>query len=106
VLVTAEFAGAYTRVAVNVCVDVASPAAADVALSVVTTGIPTLGTAGVVVPATVVIVSATAFAETTESIPKPNEATATSATRLKVVFVDICFLSFSRDRESPDLGFG
>jgi hypothetical protein len=42
----------------------------------------------------------------TESIPKPNEATATSAMRLKVVFVDICFLSISRDREFPDLGFG
>jgi hypothetical protein len=37
--------------------------------------------------------------------PKPREATATSATRLKVVFVDICFLSISRDRESPALGF-
>jgi hypothetical protein len=33
---------------------------------------------------------------TTESIPKPNAATATSAMRLKVVFVDICFLSISR----------
>jgi hypothetical protein len=42
----------------------------------------------------------------TESIPNPNDATATSAMRLKVVFVDICFLSISRDRESPALGFG
>jgi hypothetical protein len=38
--------------------------------------------------------------------PKPREATATSATRLKVVFVDICFLSISRDQEFPALGFG
>jgi len=38
--------------------------------------------------------------------PKPREATATSATRLKVVFVDICFLSISRSEESPPLGFG
>jgi hypothetical protein len=38
--------------------------------------------------------------------PKPREATATSATRLKVVFVDICFLSISRDLEFPELGFG
>jgi hypothetical protein len=30
---------------------------------------------------------------TTESIPKPKAATATSAMRLKLVFVDICFLS-------------
>jgi hypothetical protein len=42
---------------------------------------------------------------TADSIPKPSEATATSATRLKVVFVDICFLSISRVREFPDLGF-
>jgi hypothetical protein len=38
--------------------------------------------------------------------PKPNDATATSAMRLKVVFVDICFLSISRVREFPKLGFG
>jgi hypothetical protein len=37
----------------------------------------------------------------TESIPKPNAATATSEIRLKVVFVDICFLSISRSREFP-----
>jgi hypothetical protein len=29
----------------------------------------------------------------TERTPRPNAATATSATRLNVVFVDICFLS-------------
>jgi hypothetical protein len=38
--------------------------------------------------------------------PKPKAATATSATRLKVVFVDICFLSISRSREFPPVGFG
>jgi hypothetical protein len=38
--------------------------------------------------------------------PKPKAATATSATRLKVVFVDICFLSISQDQEFPGLGFG
>jgi hypothetical protein len=42
----------------------------------------------------------------TESIPNPIDATATSATRLKVVFVDICFLSISQDQEFPELGFG
>jgi len=31
---------------------------------------------------------------TTDKRPKPNAATVTSATRLNVVFVDICFLSF------------
>jgi hypothetical protein len=47
-----------------------------------------------------------AFDGTTDSIPNPNAATATSAMRLKVVFVDICFLSISRVREFPELGFG
>ena len=42
----------------------------------------------------------------TESIPKPNAATATSAMRLKVVFVDICFLSISRLSDDPSVGFG
>jgi hypothetical protein len=41
----------------------------------------------------------------TESPPKPKAATATSATRLKVVFVDICFLSISRSREFLPFGF-
>jgi hypothetical protein len=45
-------------------------------------------------------------ATTTERPPKPKAATVTSAMRLKVVFVDICFLSISRVREFPDLGFG
>jgi hypothetical protein len=36
--------------------------------------------------------------------PKPKAATVTSAMRLKVVFVDICFLSISQDQEFPDLG--
>jgi hypothetical protein len=38
--------------------------------------------------------------------PKPNAATATSAMRLKVVFVDICFLSISRLSDDPSVGFG
>ena len=38
--------------------------------------------------------------------PKPKAATVTSAMRLKVVFVDICFLSISQDQEFPELGFG
>jgi len=32
--------------------------------------------------------------------------TATAATRLKVVFVDICFLSISQEQELPALGLG
>ena len=50
----------------------------------------------VAVPATTVIVGAefiTAFDGTELRTPIPNAATATSAMRLKFVFVDICFLS-------------
>jgi hypothetical protein len=55
----------------------------------------------------IVKLETSAFAGTTDvKTPKPNDATATSAMRLKVVFVDICFLSISRDREFPKLGFG
>ena len=36
--------------------------------------------------------------------PKPKAATVPSAMRLKVVFVDICFLSISRVREFLALG--
>jgi hypothetical protein len=38
--------------------------------------------------------------------PKPNAETATSAMRLRSVFVDICFLSISRSEEFPPVGFG
>jgi hypothetical protein len=44
--------------------------------------------------------------DTDVNTPKPKAATATSAMRLKVVFVDICFLSISRSREFPPVGFG
>jgi hypothetical protein len=37
--------------------------------------------------------------------PNPNADTATSAMRLRSVFVDICFLSISQDQEFPVLGF-
>lgn len=49
--------------------------------------------------------SAAVAGATEDKTPRPKAATATSATRLKVVFVDICFLSISRVREFPDLGF-
>jgi bisphosphoglycerate-independent phosphoglycerate mutase (AlkP superfamily) len=60
----------------------------------------------VTVIASTVVVLVAADEGTAESIPKPNAATATSATRLKVVFVDICFLSISQGQEFPGLGFG
>jgi hypothetical protein len=62
------------------------------------------------VPAAMLVGSSigpSAFAGATEvRTPKPREATATSAMRLKVVFVDICFLSISRSEEFPPVGFG
>jgi hypothetical protein len=45
-----------------------------------------------------------AEAGTVDKTPIPKAATATSAMRLIVVFVDICFLSISRVREFPVLG--
>ena len=42
--------------------------------------------------------------EIAETVPNPKAATATSAMRLKVVFVDICFLSISRTEEFPQFG--
>jgi hypothetical protein len=108
-LTRAELFGTVTNVAVKVAtVAAVSLTAAVSKTSGITTVEPTtaLPSAGVIVPRDVVYVNTAAFEGATDNIPKPNEATATSATRLKVVFVDICFLSFSRDRESPDLGFG
>jgi hypothetical protein len=46
-----------------------------------------------------------ADAGTVDKTPIPKAATATSAMRLIVVFVDIYFLSISRAREFPVLGF-
>jgi len=42
-----------------------------------------------------------AFEGATDNIPKPNAETATSAMRLRVVFVDICFLSIVDPRTFP-----
>ncbi len=47
-----------------------------------------------------------AVAGTVESRPNPIADTATSAMRLRSVFVDICFLSISRSEEFPPFGFG
>jgi hypothetical protein len=65
---------------------------------------PTTATLAVAVPRAHVVGFA-AFEGTDDKRPKPREATATSATRLKVVFVDICFLSISRSREFLPFGF-
>jgi hypothetical protein len=52
-----------------------------------------------------IIPSAALAGATDVRTPKPKAATVTSAMRLKVVFVDICFLSISRSREFPSFGF-
>jgi hypothetical protein len=63
--------------------------------------------AGPEVPAEIPVAVIAALAGATDvRTPRPKAATATSATRLKVVFVDICFLSISRSREFPPVGFG
>jgi len=100
-----EFAGTATKVAVNVATVIASDSA-TAALNGITTGVPTAGIVGVEVALVRVYAAASALDGAAESIPKPNAATATSAMRLKVVFVDICFLSISRSREFPPFGFG
>jgi len=66
---------------------------------------PTAAAVVVNVPIDIVPVAALAAGTAvTDKSPPINAATATSAMRLKVVFVDICFLSISRVREFPDLG--
>jgi hypothetical protein len=53
---------------------------------------------------TLKLLSAADAGVTEVKTPKPIAATATSAMRLKVVFVDICFLSISRTEEFPQFG--
>jgi hypothetical protein len=69
----------------------------------------TTPTAGVGIVPTVSVaardVLGVAVAGATEvKTPNPKAATVTSAMRLKVVFVDICFLSVSRTEEFPQFG--
>jgi hypothetical protein len=68
--------------------------------------LPTRPVPGVVIATAVTSDTAAEAGATEVRTPKPREATATSATRLKVVFVDICFLSISRSGEFPPVGFG
>jgi hypothetical protein len=100
-----EAAGAEITRAMTVIVSVPMAVPAG---SVNVTGIVLLcpGTNTLGVPTvTEVPARCTAVAGATEDkTPRPKAATATSATRLKVVFVDICFLSISRTEEFPQLG--
>jgi len=87
-----ELAGTATNVAVKVAT-VTAVEAATAAVNGTTTSVPTTGIAGVVAARVNVYSAAAALAGTTDNRPKPNADTATSATRLIDVFVDICFLS-------------
>jgi hypothetical protein len=63
-------------------------------------------TGAIVTDAIDVAFTSAAEAGTVESRPNPIADTATSAMRLRSVFVDICFLSISRSEEFPPFGFG
>jgi hypothetical protein len=71
----------------------------------VTCAVPTAADGIVPITTDVGVAEPAALAGATDDrTPIPKAATATSATRLKVVFVDICFLSISRSRESLPFG--
>jgi hypothetical protein len=114
----AEFAGVAPNTEVAVC-----PAAVEgadeilAATTVVSSAVPApdrlivIGivtdspTRAVGIVPTVMLEIVAALADATPvRTPNPNAATVTSAMRLKVVFVDICFLSISRSREFPSFG--
>jgi len=93
----------------EICADKSIPdvVAGTVSVIVVFDATPTRAIPGV--PAEIAVTEASpapAIAGTDESSPKLNADTATSAMRLRSVFVDICFLSISRSREFPPVGFG
>jgi len=102
-----EFVGAEVTRATTVTVSVPRVTPAG---SVKVTGtydiVPGTKPAGVAIEIAVGVASIAKAGATEVTTPNPNEATATSAMRLKVVFVDICFLSISRSREFPPVGFG
>jgi hypothetical protein len=106
---TVEAVGA-TSVATtfNVSASAPSSAVADATEAITVFVVPTLAVA--VEAATDGVeakFAAAADAGTTDRTPAPKAATATSAMRLKVVFVDICFLSISRELRTirvPALG--
>ena len=52
----------------------------------------------------VAVVGAAALEGAADNRPNPIADTATSAMRLRSVFVDICFLSFSRSSDDPNFG--
>jgi len=88
--------GAEVTLTANTTVSVAAVAAAKLTVTGTVTVSPVLadGTVPTTIDEMVLPVPAAAFAgAVAESNPNPNADTATSAMRLRVVFVDICFLS-------------
>jgi hypothetical protein len=106
-VVTLFVIGLETTVPVRVIVSDAADEIPETVKSTVAAFGETTELVAVAAPAAV-NVSETIAAEdgATDKRPKPIEATATSAMRLKVVFVDICFLSISQTQELPALGLG
>jgi hypothetical protein len=101
-----EVAGAEITFAATVIVSESTRSAANPTVTDVSVTAPARDAEGVPAVIDAAVRSDAAEAGATEvNTPKPNAATATSAMRLKVVFVDICFLSISRSREFPSFGF-
>jgi hypothetical protein len=97
-----EVAGAEITFAETIVVSPSTSAAAYPRVMVDVTAAPARATDGAPAVIDVAVLSLAAKADGIDvSTPRPKAATATSAMRLKVVFVDICFLSISRSREFP-----
>jgi hypothetical protein len=108
ILASTELAGALVKITAGLIFTVAVVEVLKNTLCTVSAAFaPATGALSVVVEIDVTypVTAVTADAGATElRTPRPKAATATSATRLKVVFVDICFLSISRTREFPSFG--
>jgi hypothetical protein len=89
--------GIAVPVSTGVTVTVSAVVAAELIVAVIVnvTAVPTAPVASAE-SVTIAVPVEAAVDGTTATRLRPNAATATSAMRLKVVFVDICFLSISR----------
>jgi hypothetical protein len=99
-----EVSGAEIKTAVAVAAAV-EESETPVRVTVVDTAVPTVAVE-VVAPSVITSAELAAFDGATAIRLRPNAATATSAMRLKVVFVDICVLSISRFSDDPRAGCG
>jgi hypothetical protein len=99
-LALVEVAGAESRTAVAVAAK-GEASEIPVIATVVDTATAVVA-ADAVAPSVIASAELAACEGATDITPKPNAATVTSAMRLKVVFVDICFLSIVDSRTIPD----